>query len=414
MSHPAYEVYKSAPDRWIGSVPEHWALERIKYGLSEKKTKKGVDLPPGAISFGRVVEKDGERLAPETRATYQEVLSGEYLINPINLNYDLISLRTALSEIDVCVSPAYIVLRSNNKKVNARFGHYLLHVFDVRHMKTLGAGVRQTITFKDIGDCVWPLPPLAEQTAIARFLDRETARVDSLIEKKTRFIELLREKRTAVITHAVTKGLDPNAPLKDSGSRWIGHMPTHWIVVPVKQMFESLDGKRIPLSSEERGKMLGEVPYYGASGIIDYVDRHIFDEDLILVSEDGANLEYRTYRIAFIARGKYWVNNHAHILRPKDGCLEYWSERLEAVDLKPYITGATQPKLTIENLMNIRVSMPPSVEERRAISNWILEQTPRIDTLIAKTERSIELLREKRSALITAAVTGKIDVRDAA
>lgn len=195
MTGRTYPEYQSAPDAWMGDVPAHWGLERMKYGLTEKTTKKGPDLPPGAISYGKVVTKDAEKIAPETRATYQEVLAGEYLINPINLNYDLVSLRTALSEMDVCVSPAYIVLRAIPEKVHPVFGNYVLHVFDVCHMKTLGAGVRQTITFKDIGQCVWPLPPMDEQVVIAKFLDRETNRIDGLIEKKTRFIALLKEKR---------------------------------------------------------------------------------------------------------------------------------------------------------------------------------------------------------------------------
>lgn len=147
MNRP-YQEYKAAPDKWLGDIPAHWALERIKYGLTEKRSKKNPELPPGAISYGKVISKDAEKILPETRETYQEVLAGEYLINPINLNYDLLSLRTALSEIDVCVSPAYIVLNALAEKVVTAFGNYVLHVFDVQHMKTLGAGVRQTITFK--------------------------------------------------------------------------------------------------------------------------------------------------------------------------------------------------------------------------------------------------------------------------
>lgn len=409
-----YRSYQDAPAEWLGEVPAHWAVERMKYGLRQKASRKAPELPPGAISYGEVVQKDAERIAPETRETYQEVLPGEYLINPINLNYDLVSLRAGLSNISVCVSPAYIVLHPRLEKLNPVFGKYLLHVFDVRHMKTLGAGVRQTITFGDIGRCVWSLPPVDEQASIATYLDRETARIDGLIEKKARFIALLKEKRVAVIGRAVTRGIDQNVDLIETGLPWIGLAPVHWQVRPIKALFEFLDGKRVPISSEERGTMQGEYPYYGASGIIDYVVDYVFDEDLILVSEDGANLLYRTYRIAFIATGKYWVNNHAHVLRPIDGCLRFWADRLEEIDLSSFITGSTQPKLTIENLMNIRVSMPPNFSERQAIAEWIATKIPRLDTLITKTEQSIALLKEKRAALITAAVTGKIDVRSAA
>jgi type I restriction enzyme S subunit len=161
----------------------------------------------------------------------------------------------------------------------------------------------------------------------------------------------------------------------------------------------------------ERGGRAGAFPYYGASGVIDYIDEFLFEEDLLLVSEDGANLLNRSTPIAFVARGKYWVNNHAHVLRPRDGCLDYWAARLESIDLAPFVTGAAQPKLTIESLMNIPVAVPPTVSERVAIQCSIAVKARPIDKLIGSTMRSIGLLRERRAALITAAVTGQIDVR---
>lgn len=221
----------------MGDVPAHWGLERMKYGLTEKTTKKGPDLPPGAISYGKVVAKDAEKITPQTRATYQEVLAGEYLINPINLNYDLVSLRTALSEMDVCVSPAYIVLRAIPDKVHPVFGNYVLHVFDVCHMKTLGDGVRQTITFEDIGQCVWPLPPIDQQTAIARLLDRETSLIDGLIEKKTRFIALLKEKILNYSDACVTGRDNDRCALKDVDIPWAPQIPKHWSVRKGKNLF---------------------------------------------------------------------------------------------------------------------------------------------------------------------------------
>ena len=174
----------------------------------------------------------------------------------------------------------------------------------------------------------------------------------------------------------------------------------------------SLDGRRIPLSTEERSYRKGEFPYYGASGIIDSVDAYIFDEDLILVSEDGANLLNRSSPIAFVATGKYWVNNHAHILKPCDNNTEYWAQRIEAVELTPFVTGSAQPKFTADALMNLRIAVPPSVSERRDIQIYIFEEATRLNALLAEAQRGIELLQERRTALISAAVTGKIDVRE--
>lgn len=192
---------------WLGQVPAHWPIARYKHVFREKHSKKDSALQAGAISYGRVVFKDAEMLPAATKTSYQEVLNGEFLINPINLNYDLKSLRTALSEIDVCVSPAYIVLRPI---IDAAPGYlkYQLHVFDVCHMKTLGAGVRQTISFGDIGGCETVVPPKPDQVAIAMFLDRVVGEMDSSISSQERMIELLKERRSAIITQAVTGQID--------------------------------------------------------------------------------------------------------------------------------------------------------------------------------------------------------------
>lgn len=225
-----YMEYQPTDISWLGQVPAHWVKNKFKFLLNEKTKVQNLALPCGSISFGRVVFKDSERLSEETKAAYQEVLSGEFLINPLNLNYDLKSLRTALAGIDVIVSSGYIVLKSLDV-VDKAYLRWLLYLFDVRHMKTLGAGIRQTISFKDIADCAVYIPSDTEQQAIAIFLDRETQRIDSLIEEKQTFIQLLKEKRQTLINHVVTKGLNPNVEMHNSGIEWIGQVPKHWKLI---------------------------------------------------------------------------------------------------------------------------------------------------------------------------------------
>jgi len=152
-------------------------------------------------------------------------------------------------------------------------------------------------------------------------------------------------------------------------------------------------------------------PYYGASAIIDHVESYIFDEPLILIGEDGANLLYRSTPLAFLATGKYWVNNHAHILKPQFGPIDYWINVLQCYDYTPIISGSAQPKLTKNNLGNVMLPLP-RFEEIIQINKYISIEATRIDTLISKIEKQIELLTEYKQALITAAVTGKIDVRE--
>jgi type I restriction enzyme S subunit len=192
---------------WMGRIiPASWEVRRLKALLREETKDIGGDAPAGAISFGDVVFKDFDN--EETLATYRAVLPGQFLINPLNLNYDLKSLRIALSTIHCRVSPAYIVASHKVASADARFLRWALRVFDVQHIKTLGAGVRQTVKFEDIGACRIALPPLDQQVAIASHLDRATTRIDALISKTERSIELLKEHRTALITSAVAGEID--------------------------------------------------------------------------------------------------------------------------------------------------------------------------------------------------------------
>jgi type I restriction enzyme S subunit len=291
---------------------------------------------------------------------------------------------------------------------------YLLWIF--RSMKSefdrlMQGSTHNTIYMPDIQAFRLGLPTLDEQSSICQFISTEIGRIDSLIEEQQRLIELLKEKRQAVISQAVTKGLDPSVPMKDSGVEWLGEVPAHWVVGAVKRFVSVLDGRRIPLSSEERGGKSGEFPYYGASGIIDWIDEYIFDEDHVLVSEDGANLIGRTTPISFVARGRYWVNNHAHILKPLDKNLTFWAERIEVIDLMPFVTGSAQPKLTIDALANLVIAIAPDEAERHSIDRFIAKEAASMDELVAAAAEAMQLLQERRSALISAAVTGKIDVR---
>lgn len=194
------------------------------------------------------------------------------------------------------------------------------------------------------------------------------------------------------------------AEYKASGFKAFGQIPNHWDVLNLRYVFDFLNEKRFPLSSLERAEKKGQYPYYGASGIIDYVDEYILNEKTILIAEDGANLLSRSTPLAFIAQGKYWVNNHAHILKPKNLQFNFWTYFLQSLDFTIYITGSAQPKLSRENLGDV-VVLKPSLNEQQIIANFLDHETAKIDTLITKQEKLIELLKEKRQAVISHAVT---------
>lgn len=417
MTLVPYADHQPAPAGWIGQIPAHWDVEKIKFSLSEKGKVIARGLPAGAISYGRVVRKDGDKILPETLASYQEVRAGEFLINPINLNYDLVSLRTALSDIDVAVSPAYIVLRADGAKLDSRYGHYLLHIFDIRHMKTLGAGIRQTIGFQDIGNCHWVLPPLVEQTVIASYLDRESERLETLIEKKKRFILLLKEKRAALITSSVTKGLNCSVPMIDSGLLCMGKHPEHWPIMRIGQVFRQRSEK---VSDRDFAPL--SVTKKGILPQLDHVAKTDDNDNRKLVRSGDFVINSRSDRkgSAGIAEQNGSVSLINTVLIPSDLIDPRFCHHLfrsTAFQEEFYRMGsglvADLWSTNFSTMKRISFALPPK-DEQRAIGAFLDREIDRMDGLISKAERSIELIREHRTALITAAVTGKIDVRNAA
>jgi restriction endonuclease S subunit len=259
---------------------------------------------------------------------------------------------------------------------------------------------------------VW-IPSEPEQAAIADFLDRETAKIDALIATKERLIDLLQEKRTALIGQAVTKGLHPNVPMKDSGIQWLGEIPAHWDTSPLKRLTTCLDGRRIPLNSLERSARRGGYPYWGANGVVDHIDGWLFDEELVLLGEDGAPFFDRLKDVAFAVSGKIWVNNHIHVLRPAAGVDSFFlAQCLNLADYAPFVEGSTRDKLT-QARMDIIPVPHPAKGEQRAIASYLRWKTGELDAIAGKVRKAISKLREYRTALICAAVTGKIDVREA-
>jgi type I restriction enzyme S subunit len=251
------------------------------------------------------------------------------------------------------------------------------------------------------------LPPMETQRQIARFLDEKTAQIDGLIEKKHALLDRLAEKREALITRAVTKGLDTAAPMKPSGIGWLGDIPAHWKVLNLRYAVKSLNNMRVPIAAELRKGIERTYPYYGASGIIDYVDEFIFDFPTVLVAEDGANLLSRSTPLSFVAEGKYWVNNHAHILKPQRMTTWYCSSLIALYPLDPWVSGSAQPKLTKESLGALRVWVPP-LDEQKQIETAIEVEVKRLYDARKPLEESIRKLEEYRSAIITSAITGKL------
>ena len=427
--YKAYAEYKESGVDWMGKIPIHWQLLRFKHVLHEKKKTSNPGLDAGSISFGNVIFKNSDNLSLETKESYQEVLEGEFLINPLNLNYDLMSLRTALSSINVVVSTGYIVLQANGRLIK-RYIRWLLQQFDVAHMKTLGSGVRQTINYSDIGNSFFYEPSQEEQISISNFLDHETAKIDALIEKQQELIKLLKEKRQAVISHAVTKGLNPNAPMRDSGVEWLGEVPAHWTITKAKFLFGFItSGSR------------GWAEYYADDGDLFFritnLTRDTIDPKLdsiqYVTPPNGSEGERSRIKLndllisitadlgsVCVANSEIengYVSQHVALCRPNMhvACPRWLGYFILSDMAKEQFIGSgyggTKIQLSLEDIRELWVVLP-NVTEQIEIAVFIEKQFDIFDSLMFSADQQIKLLQERRTALISAAVTGKIDVRD--
>jgi type I restriction enzyme, S subunit len=398
-----YPAYKDSGVEWLGEIPAHWEVKALKRLAS---------LRAGAAITAETIEETGE--FPVFGGNGIRGFTSSYTHEG---DFPLIGRQGALCG---CVNFAsgrfwaseHAVVAVPQAEVHPYWLSYLLRAMSLNSYSESAA--QPGLAVDTISALHVPAPGCYEERTIAAFLDRETARMDALVGKKERLIELLQEKRTALITRAVTKGLDPNVPMKDSGVEWLGEIPVHWEVKKLTRLTKCLDGRRIPLNAEERGRMQGEYPYWGANSVVDYVDRWLFDEELVLLGEDGAPFFDRTKRVAFHVSGKTWVNNHAHVLRP-GRVIEaaFLAHALNCVDYRAFIDGTTRDKLTQGDMNAIPIQCP-DLTEQRAIAAFLDRETGRIDALVAKVRDAIDRLKELRTALISAAVTGKIDVREAA
>lgn len=288
---------------------------------------------------------------------------------------------------------------------------YYLALDFIKGLEPYYTGLRKVVRTDNFNQMKTPIPPFNEQLEITKFIqhvDSLTTSLQTILKEK---IKLLEEKRSALITQTVTIGLNPDVSMKDSEIDWIGQIPVHWEVKKLKHVTECLDSVRIPLNSEQRSEVPGDIPYYGATKQVDTVADWLFDETLVLLGEDGAPFFEPLKDVAYRIDGKSWVNNHAHVLRPKGIEATFLSHALNIVSYSSYIDGSTRDKLNQSKMKEIPVPFPPN-EECRKIGERIREIESNLSGIIKSTQIMIETLVEYRTALISAAVTGKIDVRE--
>ncbi|MBR2191788.1 MAG: restriction endonuclease subunit S [Bacteroidaceae bacterium] len=404
-----YSEYKDSGVKWLGEIPRHWEVRKAKYLWRESFATS----ENGSEELLSVSQYEG--VTPSKGESRSESLKGYKIVseNDLVINIMLAWLGgLGVSKCNGIVSPAYCIYKMIGDS-SPRFLYYLyktpLYLAEFARHSTGVVPSRWRMYTDDFGQVLTLLPPQKEQEAIANYLDAATSKIDEAIGQQQKMIELLNERKQIIINNAVTKGLDPNVPMKDSGIEWIGEIPEHWEVIPYRYLFYNLDYQRRPVTADQRSRNNPQYDYYGASGVIDKIDYYNVDDKVLLIGEDGANLLLRNLPLIYKAEGKFWVNNHAHILKPIKNDYDYMAYVMEAADYTLYITGSAQPKLSQANLNCVKLPIPP-MEEQKAIVAYLWKRTNKIDTAINKTNKMISLLQERKQIIINEVVTGKVKV----
>ncbi|SNR22712.1 restriction endonuclease subunit S [Paracoccus sediminis] len=427
---PTYDNYKESGVEWIGEVPADWRVEPGRQCLYENKDKNtGMkESTVLSLSYGRVIVKDEDKLTglvPESFETYQIVQPGDIIIRGTDLQNDMTSLRTGLARDTGIITSAYINLRPK-AEIDPAFLHYLLHSYDVKKVfYALGSGLRQNLSYDDFKYLRLPIPSPEEQRAIAAFLDEKCAKVDEAVRIKEEQIALLRERRQILIQQAVTRGLNPSAPMKDSRIDWIGQIPAHWEVKRLKHLGNAVIGLTYDpkdLCDEDEGTLVlrssnlksGKFVY--GDGLNAYVRMRIPEKlriranDILICSRNGSRdligkCALATHDDTGASFGAFTTVFRSEMNRYIFQILNSEIFRMLAGS---FLT-ATINQLTTSNLNSISVPIPPP-EERQALTEHLEGLNGEYDRAISFKEDQIAALKEYKTSLINAAVTGKIKV----
>ncbi|XLX39011.1 restriction endonuclease subunit S [Ectopseudomonas mendocina] len=411
---PTYPAYKNSGVDWCGAVPEHWALGCLKHlaWIRNGKDYKDVESPDGEYP----VIGSGGQFANADQYLYEgeSVLLGRKgtIDKPLYIHGRFWTVDTMF----------YTEISSG---ASAKFLYYSALTIPFQYYSTSTA--LPSMTQGDLLNHPCAIPSFKEQTQIARFLDHETARIDALIEEQQRLIELLKEKRQAVISYAVTKGLDPTVPMKDSGVEWLGEVPAHWDAIHVGRVCRKVsDGPHFSPNYVDEGVMflsarniavdawhLEDAKFVSEEDYREFCRRVVPEKGDVLYTKGGTTGIARV--VDLDEKFQVWV--HVAVLKLDRELVDpyYMAFSLNSAGCyeqsQLHTRGATNQDLGLTRMTKIWFALPPREEQTR-ICDFLNAELSSIDNLITEATKVVALLSERRSALISAAVTGKIDVRD--
>lgn len=426
MSIPRYFSYKDSQIPWISTLPADWPVKPL-LAVAEERSESNFGMKEDnllSLSYGHIIKKDidsNDGLLPESFETYQIVHAGDLVLRLTDLQNDKRSLRSAPVKQKGIITSAYLAIRPTF--ISSTYLSYLLRAYDLTKVfYSMGGGLRQSMKFSDLKRMPIPVPTENEQSAIAAFLDHETAKIDALIAEQEKLIALLAEKHQATISHAVTRGLNPDVPMKDSGVAWLGEVPAHWKVLSIKR-----------LSPVQRGaspRPIDDQKYFDENGKYSWVriadvsaSSGILYESTQRLSELGASLSVK------LNPGELFVSIAGTVGKPCitaiKACIHDGFVYFPLLSINPnflfriFEAGlcyeglgkfGTQLNLNTDTIGAINIALPPK-DEISVILDFIASEVTKLNAIISDSENSVLLLKERRSALIAAAVTGQIDVR---
>ena len=443
MSHyKPYPAYKDSGVEWLGKVPKQWEITKFGRLLKEPPCY-GVlvpDFQDGGVPMLRITDMENANLDKRALTTISTELSQQYTRTIVKSGDVVISVVGTIGKVFI-VSPS--LSGCNLSRAIARIqvkplflSNFVCLIIGSAYfnrfvdLTCLGAAQR-VLNMGDLSAFLIALPSIAEQAKIIAHIDRETTRIDTLIAKKTRFIELLKEKRQALITQAVTKGLNPNVKMKDSGVEWLGEVPEHWGVQAIK-LIASVGNGCTPNRENKQYWENGFYPWL-TSTLVNLNEVRKAEEFITQVALDECSLpkipppavligltgQGRTRGMATTLYIEATISQHIAYIKPikKHIEIEYLRSAMDSVYLflrdESDGGGSTKGAVTCDQIKSLKIPIPP-INEQISIAEFIRESTERITSVTEKTQLSITLLKERRSALITAAVTGQIDLREAA
>ncbi len=378
------EGYK---DTEVGVIPVEWKICKLE---NISKIVDSLHITPSFVESGismvRVSDiKSGELNLDDTLKVTEDTFI-TFTKNYTPKKDDIVLSRVGSYGVSSYVSTDELFCMGQNTvvinpSINSRFVYYYLNsikIFKQIEIASYGSGYK-SLSLKNIKELKLSLPPLKEQEKIADILSTSDDKIDAIASQ----IQKAETLKKGLLQKLLSEGLG-HSEFKDSE---LGKIPESWEITTVGKSSKNFDGQRVPLKSEDRQEIQGDYPYYGAQGIIDYVNDYIFDGRYLLVAEDGENVKGQKYDIAFVVSGQFWVNNHAHILQANDNMdLYFISSVLNHTNIIKYVTGTGQPKLNKAQLNSIKIPLPP-FEEQKQIADILSTADEKLEVLRVKKEK---------------------------